>query len=134
MITQCFKHFFIKICEQPVLINILKHIKMNWVICFHDTNYIIYFKTSSSLALLQSDINCCGRQFCSLVCLRGPWQWDQDLSLVCALVLLEPIPYSGTSCSAFMQGRGSWTCLIWMYQALLTPHGRPYKTGILSLK
>lgn len=22
----------------------------------------------------------CGRQFCILVCLRGPWKWDQGLS------------------------------------------------------
>ena len=37
----------------------------------------------------------CGQQLYSLVCLRSPCHWDQDLSLVHELVFLEPIPYGG---------------------------------------
>lgn len=38
---------------------------------------------------------------------------------------LEPIPYGGIPCSALMQGVEALFFFKLMFQAVLTPHGRP---------
>ena len=49
-------------------------------------------KTIGVSAHYQTRPSACGLQFSSLVCLRSPWQWDQDLSLMYELAFWTPFP------------------------------------------
>lgn len=68
----------------------------------------------------------CAQQLHGIIFLRGPWQWNQDLPLVHELAFRNPSHMVRCHAQPWCRGKGAWSYLNLIYQALLTPQGRPY--------